>query len=228
MEMRAMECEPQGILAIWHDVEPQFATDVLAWYDAEHHFERLGVPGFLSVRRYHAVEARPELFIRYETQNVGVLSSDDYLSRLNNPTPWTLRSQPQFRNNSRTVCVRKTRIGRAEGGFAVTIRLQAGRAEHSSVNWWDALADSLLSHPGIVGAEHWEADRERSTIATREKQLRGGEDAYVGHVIVVHATNRVAAEQALAATLAALPTSLSDSAQAGIYALAFSAQNTAM
>lgn len=218
-----MESEPRGILAIWHDIEPQFAADVLAWYDAEHHFERLGVPGFLSVRRYHAVEASPELFIRYETRNVGILSSDEYLSRLNNPTPWTLRSQPQFRNNSRTVCVRKTRIGRAEGGFAVTIRLQAGSAEQTSVHRWDSLSNSLLSQSGIVGAELWEADRDRSTIPTREKQLRGGEDGYVGHVIVVHATNRAAAEQALAATLAALPTTLSDSAQAGIYALAFSA-----
>lgn len=224
-----MEAEQRGILAIWHDIVPAHASKVLAWYNAEHHYERLAVPGFISVRRYHAVKGSPALFIRYETQNVGVLSSEEYLARLNNPTPWTLQSQPRFLNNSRTVCVRKSRVGRAEGGYAVTARLEAQGDEAASTEWsWRMLSDILMNKDGVVGVELWQADRERSTIATREKQLRGGEDRYVGSVIVVHATDRDAAEEALTALLSALPLGVSDGAQSGIYALAFSAHNSTM
>jgi hypothetical protein len=224
-----MEAEQRGILAIWHDIVPEHASDVLSWYNAEHHFERLGVPGFISIRRYQAVQGNPEFFIRYETKNVGVLSSEPYLVRLNNPTPWTLQSQPQFRNNSRTVCVRKSRIGEAEGGFAVTVRIEARDEESLSASWdWDAAADTLMSRLGIVSIELWEADRERSTIATKEKQLRGGEDRYVDSVVVVHATDQAAADQAATILLAALPTDISSTAQVGIYRLSFLAQNSTL
>ncbi|ODT55071.1 MAG: hypothetical protein ABS59_04395 [Methylobacterium sp. SCN 67-24] len=113
-----------GILAIWHDIVPEHQTDVLFWYDREHHFERLAVPGFRSVRRYQAEPGTsPQLFIRYETESIATLSAPAYLERLNQPTPWTLRCQPQFRGNSRTVCERIESHGGAEGGCAVTIRL---------------------------------------------------------------------------------------------------------
>jgi hypothetical protein len=217
-----MEAEQRGILAIWHDIAPEHTSDVLAWYNAEHHFERLAVPGFLNVRRYHAVQGSPELFIRYETKDVGVLSSKPYLARLNNPTSWTLQSQPQFRNNSRTVCFRKSRLGNAEGGFAVTVRLEAREGGDDAGSWdWNAAADMLMTKAGIVRVELWEADRERSAIATKEKQLRSGEDRYVSSVIVVHATDRASAEQVASALLTALPSSASANAQVGVYALAF-------
>lgn len=223
-----METEQRGILAIWHDIVPEYTSKVLAWYNAEHHFERLAVPGFISVRRYNAVQGSPSLFIRYETQNVGVLSSEAYLARLNNPTPWTLQSQPHFRNNSRTVCTRRRRVGQAEGGYAVTVRLDAESEPISSDLDWSELADSLMNKDGIVGVELWQADRERSTIATKEKELRKSEDRYVGSVIVVHATDRDAAGEALDAALATLPVVVTKGAQSGIYQLAFFAYNSTL
>jgi hypothetical protein len=224
-----METQHSGILAIWHDIVPEHAADVFAWYNREHHFERLDVPGFLNVRRYRAVQGSPELFIRYETKDVGVLSSEIYLARLNNPTPWTLQSQPQFRNNSRTVCLRKSSIGYAEGGFVVTIRIEASAGDGDPAAWdWAAVAEVLVNKPGIVGAELWEADRERSTIATKEKQLRGGEDHYVASVVVVHATDHASAEQALRSLQANLPDPVRAATQSAIYSLTFFAQNPSL
>jgi hypothetical protein len=211
-------------LAIWHDIVPEHAEEVLNWYDREHHFERLAVAGFRSVRRFHAGEGSPQLFIRYETDDVGVLSSSTYLDRLNNPTPWTVRSQPQVRNNSRTVCVRRLRAGQAEGGFAATMRIVAQDTEPLEPQI-AAVAGALMERNGIIGLEYWEADPERSTIATKEKQLRGEGDHYVSAVFVVHATDRSSAEQGLKQLLGALPQELSESAQTGIYQLAFSANN---
>jgi hypothetical protein len=222
-----MDGKHRGILAIWHDIVPEHRDDVLAWYDAEHHVERLDVPGFLSVRRYSAVQGSPELFIRYETESVDVLSSEPYLARLNHPTPWTVQSQPRFLNNSRTVCVRTDRIGRAEGGFVVTARIEGREAEATSPEWnWAATADALMARRGIVGAELWKADRARSTIATAEKKLRGGEDRYVDAVVVVHATDQAAAGEALGHLNGRIPHSASRPVTAGIYALAFSASNS--
>jgi hypothetical protein len=221
-----MEEKHRGILAIWHDIVPEHRHDVLAWYDAEHHFERLDVPGFLSVRRYSAMQGEPELFIRYETESVAVLSSEPYLARLNNPTPWTLQSQPRFRNNSRTVCTRTQRVGRAEGGFAVTLRIDAQAGMDPSHGWnWPATRVELMRQPGVVGVERWEADGARSTIATAEKKLRGGEDRYVGLVIVAHATDRSAADAAARLLQEATLQPGFGSSTIGVYALAFTASN---
>lgn len=239
-----MAIDPRGILAIWHDIEPGHAADVLAWYDAEHHFERLAVPGFLNVRRYHALAAAPHLFIRYETAGVDVLASAPYLERLNRPTPWTLRAQPRFRNNSRTVCARAARAGRAEGGVVVTARLPSADAgEALPPALWPRLAQELLGPadlmppedaapadgaeagiPGVVGLELWRADGAASAIPTAETRLRGGEDHHVGAAVVVHATDRAAADRA-AARLAALLPSGPAAPSLGIYALAFAAAN---
>jgi hypothetical protein len=214
---------PRGILAIWHDVVPEHSAATLAWYDNEHHFERLGVPGFRSVRRYHAEGGGPFLFIRYETDNVGILSSPAYLERLNQPTPWTLRCQPQFRNSSRTVCRRVERIGAAEGGYAVTIELNA-QAEQPD---WRAGAEAASTVPGILGWEHWAADLDKSAIPTREKQLRG-EDTHVAEVIVLQARGRDEAEAGLKAFTVASPTEATLLRRAGIYRLAFAASNSSL
>jgi hypothetical protein len=216
----------RGILAIWHDITPEHEADTLGWYDRQHHFERIDIPGFVNVRRFEAIEGGPRLFIRYETRDVDVLSSEAYIERVNNPTPWTLRSQPLVRNYSRTVCVRQGRVGRAEGGFVVTIRLEAQGALNVPDAWdWRGLAERLVQDPGIVEVEFWGADTARSTIASKEKQLRGEEDRYVGAVLVIHASARDAAAKAGRDTLDDLPPEAARSAQLGLYGLVFFADN---
>jgi hypothetical protein len=50
-----------------------------AWYDEEHVPLRLGVPGFLSGRRYRAAEADgPRYMAMYDLASVAVLQSDGY------------------------------------------------------------------------------------------------------------------------------------------------------
>ncbi len=216
----------RGILAIWHDITPEHAEDTVGWYDREHHFERIDIPGFIGVRRYDVIDGQPRLFIRYETRDPDVLASEAYLERVNNPTAWTLRSQPRVRNYSRTVCVRRGRVGRAEGGFVVTIRLQAQGEINIPPGWdWRAAAEGLAQAPGVLGVEFWEADTARSTIASKEKQLRGEEDHYVGAVLVIHASDRDAAAKAGQDALSGLPQEAARSAETGLYGLVFLAEN---
>jgi hypothetical protein len=218
----------RGILAIWHDIAPEAAADVLDWYDREHHFERLAVPGFRNVRRHHAIEASPALFIRYETDDVDVLGSPAYLARLNGPTPWTLQSQPNFRNNSRTVCIREARVGTAQGGFVLTLRLSAAHPlTLRELGEWPVLADALMQHRGILGAEFWCADPSRSRIPTREKDIRQGEDIYVSAVLVVHASDAAALRQLPVGSLPGLAVPQGVTLEAGLYQLVFSDDNAA-
>jgi hypothetical protein len=214
-----------GILAIWHDVASEHWQDTIAWYDREHHAERVDIPGFLSARRYIAVDATPRLFIRYETEGVDVLSSQAYLERVNNPTPWSLVGQRTIINNTRTVCHVAARAGRAEGGFALSLRLTPGEpgADAERLLHWEEFSGKLLKRSGVLSVELWKADLDRTTIPSSEKRLRAVPDAVANVVVVVHATEEAPLREALATDLA--PDRLGDQwkdVNAGLYRLAFS------
>ncbi len=213
-----------GILAIWHDVAPYRLDGVLRWYDREHHAERMAVPGFLGACRYHALLGAPYLFIRYETASVEVLASAAYLDRLNNPTPWTLQSQPNFLNNSRTVCRVAGREGRGTGGVVATLRLTPNdQAEALARFSWPEFARQVMDAPGVVAAEFWVADHARSDIPSREKLLRGTADQMASIVIVIHATAEHAARAVLArvGVAAALADTMWSRTDVGLYQLAY-------
>ena len=53
---------PTGILAVWSDVDAAGEDDYNAWYDREHLFERLEVPGFHRGRHYLTVSGAPRYF----------------------------------------------------------------------------------------------------------------------------------------------------------------------
>lgn len=199
--------------------------DTIAWYDCEHHAERVDIPGFLSARRYVAVDAAPRLFIRYETEGVDVLSSKAYLERVNNPTPWSLVGQRTIINNTRTVCHVTARAGRAEGGFALSLRLTPGEqgVDAKHLLRWEEFSGRLLERWGLLAVELWTADLDRTTIPSSEKRLRAVPDAVANVVVVVHATEEAPLREALATDLA--PDRLGDQwkdVQSGLYRLAFS------
>lgn len=217
----------EGILAIWHGVAPGYEAEMLAWYDREHHFERLATPGFLGVRRYEAARGGPPIFVRYETRDPGVLSSPAYLARLNDPTPWTLRSQPQVRDYSRTVCARRWRVGGAEGGFVAVLRF-AGEAPAALDD--PRSVEALIGAPGafasgVLGAEFWRADEARSAIASRERELRGARERHVEAVLVLHATGLEAAADAARRALAGVADPAG--ADVAVYRLVFFADGAA-
>ena len=64
---------PTGILAVWSDVDAAGEDDYNAWYDREHLFERLEVPGFHRGRHYLTVSGAPRYFFTYfVTDNAAV------------------------------------------------------------------------------------------------------------------------------------------------------------
>ena len=182
--------DEHGVLAIWNDVDPNGEDDFNAWYTREHIPERVAVPGFLRGRRYVAVDADLKYCAFYETASLGVLASPAYLERLDNPTEWTRRVMPSFRNMNRSACRLTRTLGIGEGGAVATLRLapRPGR-EHTLRTWLgDTSMPELLEQPGLVAVHLMESDPAASRPPTRERELRGGEDQVSDWVLLVEGT----------------------------------------
>jgi hypothetical protein len=78
----------RGLLLTMTEPPPAMEEEFNAWYDQEHLPERLAIPGFRSARRW--VSERTYL-ATYELDSAAVLTSPQYLSFFENPTPWSRR-----------------------------------------------------------------------------------------------------------------------------------------
>lgn len=167
-----------GVLAIWNDCKPGAEADYEAWYKAEHLPERLGVPGFLTGRRYQAIKgSAPEYFTFYTLTSPEVISSALYRRRVENPTPDTTRIMTDvFLNMNRTVCRVVETAGRGHGAFAVTLALSDGLAAQG-------VASDMAASAGVQRAELWEAV-DLGEAVSREQSIRGADDS-IGACLLV-------------------------------------------
>ena len=90
-----------GMIVIWNDIKEEMRDEFVQWHSTEHLPERVSIPGFISGQRWYGEHASPQYLTTYVTQNTGVLTSDAYVQRLNNPTPWTLKTVAAFCNTCR-------------------------------------------------------------------------------------------------------------------------------
>ena len=193
-----------GLLVIWTDVAPEAEADFNAWYDQEHLTERVGVPGFLNGRRYVAIDGPARYLAWYETETPDVLGSSAYGARQANPTPWTARIMPSFRNVTRVTASRLAKAGEGLGAAAATlaVRPEAGREDAL-----DAALRSLVQEVGaagfVVAAQAWRPSAADAAAGTAEAQLRATEENPPAWGIVVEATGAEDAAAALAAAGAA-------------------------
>ena len=83
----------RGLLLTMTEPPPEMEEEFNAWYDDEHLAERLAIPGFRSAKRWVAdVPAGGGKYLgTYELDSPRVLSSEAYLRRFNNQTPWSKR-----------------------------------------------------------------------------------------------------------------------------------------
>lgn len=182
-----------GILAVYNDVEPSMEAEFNRWYNCQHVLERVAVTGFRSGRRYRAIGKGHRYFACYETDSSDILVSTQYLRCLENPTDWTRKVMPHFRNMVRTVMNQACKAGTGYGGYVGTLALQPADLNIGADATHQWLAAHGLSDAvdgvNIVAAEYWLRDRAHDTVATTESQLRDGPDAALAANIVLHATN---------------------------------------
>lgn len=82
-----------GLLLTMTEPPAAMEEEFNAWYDEEHLAERLAIPGFRSAKRWVAdlPAGRGRYLGTYEVDSLQVLSSEAYLKRFKNQTPWSKR-----------------------------------------------------------------------------------------------------------------------------------------
>ncbi len=164
-----------AVLAIWHDIDPAAQTEYMEWHTREHMPERLSIPGFAIGKRLinHELD-RHRYGTIYAGDELEVFRSQAYLDRLNNPTEWSLRVQPAFRNFLRVACIRLASRGVGDGGALATMRLRfaPGAGERELRGGAGRLADALHRITGVCCAHVGLARAEVSDVRTRETELR--------------------------------------------------------
>lgn len=122
-----------GTVIVWNDMTPELRDEFFEWHPRQHMPERLSIPGFLRGRRCIAVDASVEFLTLYEVSGLEVLDSEIYRTRLANPTAWSLKVMPGFRNNVRGGCRVVFSQGQVMGGFMLSIRLETDDMRRSSL-----------------------------------------------------------------------------------------------
>lgn len=151
-----------GLLVVWTDVAPEAEAEFNRWYDTEHVPQLLGVPGFLSGRRYQAVDGKPKYLAIYELTDEKVAKSDAFRQVRENPTTWSKKMMPQFRNTQigffRQILSHGERPGK-DAEFVLTVRLNTPADHEKDFNDWynEDHIPALVGVPGVYCARRYVA-----------------------------------------------------------------------
>jgi len=223
-----MSLAGMGIVAIWHDLLPEARDDFHEWHDREHMPERVGIPGFRRGRRYVAIGGTPEYFNLYEADSAEVLAGQDYLNRLNAPTPWTQRVVPSFRNVARSICRVAFTQGVGSGGVMLTLRFAVDPARRDGLV--DALRRSVLPplvyRKGVAGIHLGLADEAASNIETTERKARTNATLVPSWVVLVEGISVPDVEGAAAPLVEALRSHGATQVEQAVYRLEFTRLKT--
>lgn len=170
---------------MWWDIAAEARADFQHWHSHEHFPERLGVPGFQRATRWMSASGGDGVFVMYELDTHEVLSSPDYLARLNAPSPWSIQMMPLHRNMIRAQCHVLATCGGAVGQCMLTLRLSAmqGRVEDLTAGL-TRLIEECAARPGIVGAHLLRHESPRIP-QTAEQKVRQAPDQVADFVLVV-------------------------------------------
>jgi len=164
-----------ALIAIWNGITEGGRAEFYAWHLTEHMPERVAIPGFLRGRRYRAIDpaTQPEFFTLYEVESFEVTTSNDYLGRLNAPTPWTKRATAAFRDTSRGVARVLTSAGPGSGAVLATVRFSVLNEQDKPTRLaLGNLMHDIVRLPRITGAHLAASDAEVSGLKTAESKGR--------------------------------------------------------
>ena len=171
-----MPLKGQGFLGLWHDIEPgEPEAEYHLWHTREHMPERVSLPGFLRARRGVDWDLQHQRYLTiYEGETLDAFRSPEYLERLNQPTAWSSKMAPHFRNFLRVACETVSSAGSGAGGAMATIRAEfpGGSDEATLRTAVPSLSEKLLALPGVCGVHVAVAKSEYSDARTTETELR--------------------------------------------------------
>jgi hypothetical protein len=169
-------------LAMWWDMAPGTRAEFEHWHTHEHFPERLALPGFLRASRWADANGGDGFFVMYELESHASLSSPEYLSRLNAPTPWSRKLMPAHSNMVRSQCVVLESRGGVTAKHALTVRFSPADEAKDRVSLAQFIGH-ISSDPGIAGA-HLLKTQAPNIAPTTEQQIRGNADREADWVFV--------------------------------------------
>ncbi len=184
----------KGALLNWGGVLSKYDLDYNLWHSLEHMPERISVKGFLRAFRCVGLKGTNDnnkYFMMYDVINKDVLSSKQYLNRLNNPTDWTSKILSKYVYPSRAICkVIKTKsLTSGLSGFFVTIRYLA---KNNEIKKFYNISDLIMSKNGILSIHCFQSDKKISLLKTKEKAIRrsqGNEDEIIDSAVIIECLN---------------------------------------
>lgn len=181
---------------IWNDVANEGREQFYQWHDKEHIPERLALPGFRRGRRLVKPRHSPEWLTVYEADDLAVVTSPEYVARLNAPTPGTVSALQHFRNTSRAVCTLVHSVGSSCGGQMLAMRLSvpSERADAMRRAVEVELFPSAMALTGVVACHLFASDQAASYVQTTESSTRTFD--VPSWVVLCEATGSTAAQRA--------------------------------
>ncbi len=172
--------KPQGLLAIWANIDAGDTQDFRQWHNCEHIPERVNIPGFHVGHRYRALGEARDFFMVYETDTADVMQSEPYLHSQNNPTPWTRQSVGRFRDPLRTIYTLVAQTGERPALDAPYILLVRSNppdrpdGEEEEIRWYATEhLPRLCAVEGVHRARLYQAELAISNIMTAERHVHG-------------------------------------------------------
>ena len=165
----------KAAVTIWCNVAPEVREEFDHWHAHEHMPERLSIPGFRRGSRWVS-EDGGSYFILYEVESEGTLTSNAYLERLNNPTPWSRKMMAHHLGMVRSLCAVVSSSGSGLAAAMLTIRLSPRPESAAGLRQW--LASELAGLPqrrGLAGARFLQDAGTKAPAPTTEQKIRGGD-----------------------------------------------------
>lgn len=166
------------------DIAAEAVDEHDRWHTHEHLPERLAIPGFLRGTRWVASEGEPRYMVLYEVAHLEVLTSEAYLARLNNPTPWTTKMMPHYRGMRRGLCAVVGSFGLGQGGVATLLRFAPEPSRAEKLQHW-LLQEALPRMPELpgLGSAHMLQGAQPAAM-TKEQRIRGADRGFDFAIII--------------------------------------------
>ncbi|OFZ96431.1 MAG: hypothetical protein A3H35_03610 [Betaproteobacteria bacterium RIFCSPLOWO2_02_FULL_62_17] len=182
-----------GLLLLWNDIDPAVDAEYKRWHSREHVPERVTVPGILAGRRYARTDEGTQRYLSvYELESTAVLASKAYLALMEEPTPWSRRMRPHFRNLSRVACRRGASAGAGLGAGLLALRITGTAAGKPEILTAIAACSAL---DGMVAAHWCEAD---ATVPELSWQSATGPAGRFDRILLVEAADNASLRAARA------------------------------
>ena len=140
----------QAAMLLTFDVVLDAIQEHDEWHTHEHLPERLSIPGFVRGSRWVALRGQPRYFVMYEVERLATLTSQPYLDRLNDPSPWTSKIMPHYRGMTRGFCTVTGSFGCGMGGVSLLVRFKPAPSTEAALREW-LLRDCLPELPRRSG-----------------------------------------------------------------------------